>query len=151
MVARVNLGGHFKPDVYNLPSSMSEEYGIEAANEIAEFELANLEAVQNYVRSSGAKCDFVLTKAVDVQLSESHDKSLKARYDRFLSAGGKAAKNATRIEGDNAEKVRLNALHISYFATQRRTFRLTFANRCSESRERRARSRTPLPMRGHTS
>ncbi|KAF4971635.1 hypothetical protein FZEAL_9795 [Fusarium zealandicum] len=96
-------GGHLKPDVYNLCSGISEKHGVEAAAEIADFELANVEAVKNYVVKTGADCDFIMTQAVDVQLSESHNTSLKARYDKFVDAGAKAPQTAFYIHGKDAE------------------------------------------------
>ncbi|GKU09364.1 unnamed protein product, partial [Fusarium langsethiae] len=66
-------GGHLKPDVYNLCSGMAEKHGVDAAAEIAEFELANLEAVKDYIIDNNVDCDFMMTQAVDVQLSEEHN------------------------------------------------------------------------------
>lgn len=99
------IGGHLKPDVYNLASNVAEKHGVRAGAEIAEFEMANLEAVREYVRSTGAECDFTVTQAVDVQLSEQHNKSLKARYDKFINDGAEIAKAAFYIDGKDAEMV----------------------------------------------
>ncbi|KAH7309817.1 FAD dependent oxidoreductase [Stachybotrys elegans] len=96
-------GGHLKPDVYNLCSSVSDTHGLEAAVEIAEFELQNVEAVKDYVHSSGAQCDFVMTQAVDVQFSERHDAALKARYEKLSMAGIKATQQAAHFHGRDAE------------------------------------------------
>ena len=79
-------GGHVKPDVYGLCSLMVEKHGLEAAAEMAEFEVANLDAVIEYVKSTGADCELVLTQAVDVQFSEQHNAALKDRYDGFVGA-----------------------------------------------------------------
>ncbi|OBS17642.1 hypothetical protein FPOA_09378 [Fusarium poae] len=98
-------GGQLKPDVYNLCSRMAEEHGIDAAAEIAEFELANLEAVKDYVVENNVDCDFMMTQAVDVQLSEEHNSSLKRGFDNLVSAGVSATKRAFYIDGKYAEMV----------------------------------------------
>ncbi|KAF9776929.1 hypothetical protein IL306_004819, partial [Fusarium sp. DS 682] len=98
-------GGHLKPDVYNLCSSMASKHGIDAAAEIAEFELANVEAVKNYVLENNVDCDFVLTQAVDVQLSEEHNTAIKAGYDKLINAGVNATKRAFYIDGKYAEMI----------------------------------------------
>lgn len=91
--------------MYNLCSSLAERYGVKAASEIAEFEQANVNAVRTYVRDAGVDCDFVLTRAIDVQISKGHNTALKKRYDSFIAAGGKIAKEATYVDGKDAETV----------------------------------------------
>ncbi|EXL65945.1 hypothetical protein FOPG_17859 [Fusarium oxysporum f. sp. conglutinans race 2 54008] len=98
-------GGHIKPDVYNLCSRMDSKHGIDAGAEIAEFELANVEAVKNYVLDNKVDCDLMITRAVDVQLSEEHNVLLKAGYDRLIKAGVSATKNAFYVDGKYAETV----------------------------------------------
>lgn len=98
-------GGHIKPDVYNLCSSMASKHGVDKAAEIAEFEIANLEAVKNYILDNNVDCDFMMTQAVDVQLSEEHNLTLKSGFDNLLNAGVSATKRAFYIDGKYAEKV----------------------------------------------
>ncbi|EXA30161.1 hypothetical protein FOVG_18425 [Fusarium oxysporum f. sp. pisi HDV247] len=98
-------GGHIKPDVYNLCSRMASKHGIDAGAEIAEFELANVEAVKNYVLDNKVDCDLMITQAVDVQLSEEHNALLKAGYDRLIKAGVSATKSAFYVDGKYAETV----------------------------------------------
>ncbi|KAF5671680.1 oxidoreductase [Fusarium heterosporum] len=98
-------GGHIKPDVYNLSGSMAARYGVDAAAEIAEFELANLEVVKDYVQDNNVDCDLILTQAVDVQLSEEHNRALKTGYDKLIDAGVAATKKAFYLDGKYAEKI----------------------------------------------
>ncbi|KAJ4050720.1 hypothetical protein NW761_005517 [Fusarium oxysporum] len=98
-------GGHIKPDVYNFCSRMASKHGIDAGAEIAKFELANVEAVKNYVLDNKVDCDLMITQAVDVQLSEEHNALLKAGYDRLIKAGVSATKNAFYVDGKYAETV----------------------------------------------
>lgn len=94
-----------KPDVYNMTSHIAAKYGIDAAAEVAEFELANVKEVEEFVRNSGADCDFYLTRAMDVQLSEKHNALLKANYDRLINAGVEVTKSAFYIHDKAAEMV----------------------------------------------
>ncbi|KAK2690714.1 hypothetical protein QWA68_010471 [Fusarium oxysporum] len=98
-------GGHIKPDVYNFCSRMASKHGIDAGAEIAKFELANVEAVKNYVLDNKVDCDLTITQAVDVQLSEEHNALLKAGYDRLIKAGVSATKSAFYVDGKYAETV----------------------------------------------
>ncbi|KAF5963435.1 oxidoreductase [Fusarium bulbicola] len=98
-------GGHIKPDVYNLCSSMASKHGIEAGAEIAEFELANFEAVKSYVLDNDVDCDLMITQAVDVQLSEEQNALLKSGYDKLVNAGVSATKKAFYVDGKYAETV----------------------------------------------
>ncbi|KAF6517960.1 hypothetical protein HZS61_002038 [Fusarium oxysporum f. sp. conglutinans] len=84
---------------------MDSKHGIDAGAEIAEFELANVEAVKNYVLDNKVDCDLMITRAVDVQLSEEHNVLLKAGYDRLIKAGVSATKNAFYVDGKYAETV----------------------------------------------
>ncbi|KAF9776843.1 hypothetical protein IL306_004906 [Fusarium sp. DS 682] len=84
---------------------MASKHGIDAGAEIAEFELANVEAVKNYVLDNNADCDLMITQAVDVQLSEEHNTALKAGYDKLVNAGVSATKKAFYIDGKYAETV----------------------------------------------
>lgn len=84
---------------------MAKKHGVEAAAEIAEFELANMEAVKNYVLENNVDCDLILTQAVDVQLSKEHDTALKAGFDKLKDAGVGATKKAFYIDGEYAEQV----------------------------------------------
>jgi hypothetical protein len=91
--------------VYNLCTRISDKYGIDAASEIAEFELANVDAVKEYITNSGADCDFVMTRAVDVQFSSEHNESLRKRYNGFVEAGVTATQTAFYLDGEQAELV----------------------------------------------
>ena len=86
---------------------MASKHGIDAGAEIAKFELANVEAVKNYVLDNKVDCDLTITQAVDVQLSEEHNALLKAGYDRLIKAGVSATKSAFYVDGKYAETVSL--------------------------------------------
>ncbi|KAI1052406.1 hypothetical protein LB507_007512 [Fusarium sp. FIESC RH6] len=98
-------GGHIKPDVYTLCARMASQHGVAAAAEIADFELANVEAVKNYIQGQNIDCDFMMTQAVDVQLSEDHNRALKSGYDQMVNTGVDATKKAFYVDGKYAEMV----------------------------------------------
>ncbi|KAL2836925.1 FAD dependent oxidoreductase-domain-containing protein [Aspergillus pseudoustus] len=80
-------GGHLKPDSYNRIATLAEEYGIEAATEVANFEARHVDTIRDLVEKEGIECDLGVTDAVDVQFSESHARKLKDGYDRLVAAG----------------------------------------------------------------
>ncbi|CCT74878.1 related to oxidoreductase [Fusarium fujikuroi IMI 58289] len=96
-------GGHLKPDSYNAISAYASEYGMEAAAEVASFEVANVKAVTEYIQQNKVDCDFVLTRAVDVQLSTVHQCRIKEGYDKLIAAGLEPTKNTFSVEGKDAE------------------------------------------------
>lgn len=98
-------GGHLKPDSYYSISRLATEYGIDAAAEVANFESANVEAVTEFIRENKVDCDFILTRATDVQFSAEHQEKVRAGYERLLAAGVKATKGTYCAEDKHAEKV----------------------------------------------
>ncbi|KAF5674286.1 gamma-glutamylputrescine oxidoreductase [Fusarium circinatum] len=96
-------GGHLKPDSYNAISAYASEYGIEAAAEVASFEAANVKAVTDYIQQNKVDCDFVLTRAVDVQLSTGHQRRIKEGYDKLIAAGLETTKDTLSVEEKDAE------------------------------------------------
>lgn len=105
MLALTIEGGHLKPDSYNAISAYASEYGIQAAAEVASFEAANVKAVTEYVQQNKVDCDFVLTRAVDVQLSTGHQRRIREGYDKLIAAGIEPTKNTFSVEGKDAEMV----------------------------------------------
>ncbi|KAF5602496.1 gamma-glutamylputrescine oxidoreductase [Fusarium pseudocircinatum] len=97
--------GHIKPGVHNLCSNMAAKHGIDAGEEISEFELANFEAVKSYILDDNVDCDLMITQAVDVQISEAHNALLKGGYDKLVNAGVDAAKKAFYVDAKYAETV----------------------------------------------
>ncbi|CAL3968849.1 unnamed protein product [Diplocarpon coronariae] len=96
-------GGHLKPDPFNRPASLAEEFGLEAAVEAAAFEDAHIEAIREVVERENIDCDLVVTRTVDVQFTESIRDKLRAGYDRLLAADFPAAREVSFLAGDTAE------------------------------------------------
>ncbi|KFY51597.1 hypothetical protein V497_09001 [Pseudogymnoascus sp. VKM F-4516 (FW-969)] len=83
-------GGHLKPDPYSSISHLAAEHGMEAAAEVAEFERAHVDAISELVRTEKIDCDFVLTKAIDVQLLPDECRTAKDNFDGLAAAGVKS-------------------------------------------------------------
>ncbi|KAJ0146655.1 hypothetical protein HZ326_10660 [Fusarium oxysporum f. sp. albedinis] len=98
-------GGHLKPDSYNAISRLASEYGVEAAAEVANFEYANVEAVARFIRDEKVDCDFVLTRAIDVQFSDRHQDKLEAGYKSLLENGIEATERTYCAPREYAEKL----------------------------------------------
>lgn len=97
------IGGHLKPDYYYSVSNYAVEYGFEAAAEVAEFEHMNLQAVSKLIVEQNIDCDFILTRAIDVQLGDDVNEKAKAGYERLRRTG--VAKEVFAIPDKFAEKV----------------------------------------------
>lgn len=100
-----HVGGHLKPDSYALISTLADKYGVEAATEVAEFEAANVRAVTDFIREEKIDCDFVLTRAIDVQLNDELQRDLEQRYHSLIAAGVEATKSTFCAPQKDAEKV----------------------------------------------
>lgn len=104
-LTNLSLGGHVKPDGYHAIARYAEIYGLQAATEVADFERANVEAVTKYVTEEKVDCDFVLTRAIDVQLSDSLSDRIKREYKSLVDAGLTTAKETFAIPDKHAERV----------------------------------------------
>ncbi|CAG8947530.1 unnamed protein product [Penicillium salamii] len=97
-------GGHMKPDIYNGIAGLAADHGVEAAAEVAAFEAKHVTYLKQFIDNANIQCDYVVTKAVDVQLSQEHSEKLKDGYDRLIQGGCEPTANATYIDTPNAEK-----------------------------------------------
>ncbi|EIT78040.1 hypothetical protein AFCA_009082 [Aspergillus flavus] len=98
-------GGHLKPDVYYQISALSDKYGIDAAEEVAAFELAHMAAVKSCVEEEKIDCDLDFDKVIDVQLDDNHCAKLKAGYESLLSRGALTVTEADFTPNETAESV----------------------------------------------
>ncbi|KAB8067689.1 FAD dependent oxidoreductase [Aspergillus leporis] len=98
-------GGHLKPDVYYQISSLADKYGIQAAEEVAAFEIAHIAAVQSCVEKEGIDCDLELNEVIDVQFDDNHCAKTKAGYESLISQGVQTAKEAEFSPEETAEAV----------------------------------------------
>lgn len=80
-------GGHLKPSLYASMGNMSAKYGLEAAVELAEFEKAHLHSIKDLVEKENIDCDFQLTRAFDVFLSQTQSEKVKNDIEALRTAG----------------------------------------------------------------
>lgn len=78
---------------------------MEAAAEVAEFERAHVDAITELVRTEKIDCDFVLTKAIDVQLLPEECRTAKANFDSLAAGGVKSVGRVAFYGRDDAEEV----------------------------------------------
>ncbi|KAJ9269411.1 hypothetical protein DTO212C5_4474 [Paecilomyces variotii] len=97
-------GGHIKPSLYASIGNMSAKYGLEAAVELAEFEKAHLHAIKELVEKEDIDCDFQLTRAFDVFLSETQNEKVKNDIGALQKAGV-SLPDVQYTPGSKAEKV----------------------------------------------
>lgn len=100
-----------KPDPYNAIANLAAEYGAEAAAEVADFEAKHIVALKELIEKQNIDCDFVVTRAMDVQFSESHCRKLKAGYDNLLKSNVDATRGTFYSPEETAEGVRLPHIH----------------------------------------
>lgn len=99
-------GGHLKPDYYYAAAGLAAEYGLDAAAEVTEFEHANLQAVSNFIVENNIDCDYIVTRAVDVQLGNDVYEKAKAGYELLRKLP--TTKNVFAVPNNLAETVRMS-------------------------------------------
>ncbi|KAH7393790.1 FAD dependent oxidoreductase [Phaeosphaeria sp. MPI-PUGE-AT-0046c] len=98
-------GGHLKPDNYHATARLAKKYGREAAEELALFEMDNIKAVEQYIARESVDCDFISTRAFDVQLTNDVCHNVESGYRALEATGSLAAQKIFAIPKDFAEKV----------------------------------------------
>jgi hypothetical protein len=104
-----NLGGHLKPDNYHATARLAKQYGSEAAEELALFEMDNIKAVEQYIARERVDCDFISTRAVDVQLTDDMCRKVESGYRALEATGSPAAQKIFPIPKKYVEKVNFHA------------------------------------------
>lgn len=94
-----------KPDPYTRPSVLAASHGIEVAAEFAEFEAKNLSAVKDLIEAQNIECDFVLTRALDVLMTDGICQAIKSKADNLRKDGLSVMRDVQFVEGLQAEQV----------------------------------------------
>ncbi|TGO44707.1 hypothetical protein BCON_0472g00030 [Botryotinia convoluta] len=76
-------GGHLRPDLYGHIPKYINRAGVRAGAEIAEFEIAHVQALKELILRENIDCDFILTRTCDVWNNQDTDDEAKAVYDRL--------------------------------------------------------------------
>ncbi len=98
-------GGHLRPDMYGHIPGYIERAGIEAGVEIAEFEVAHLEAIKKVIERENIDCDFTLTRTVDVWINQEAARKAKATYDLMVSRNLKYMDDVFWSKSKDAENI----------------------------------------------
>ncbi|TGO11851.1 hypothetical protein BTUL_0100g00290 [Botrytis tulipae] len=76
-------GGHLRPDLYGHIPKYINTGGVKAGAEIAEFEIAHVQALKELILREKIDCDFTLTRTCDVWNNQDAADNAKAVYDRL--------------------------------------------------------------------
>ncbi|EHK96560.1 putative Gamma-glutamylputrescine oxidoreductase [Glarea lozoyensis 74030] len=99
-------GGHLRPSVHTRLPMLIEEFGLEKAVELCEFEDAHVSAIEEVVEREGIECEFRVTRSFDVYTDEEEAGRAKETYLRLKGEG--VAKSTMEglvwMEGEEAEK-----------------------------------------------
>ena len=106
-------GGHVRPDLYGHIPDYIEKYGLDAAVELAEFEIAHVWAIKELIEKENIDCDFTLTRSMDVFCNPDAAANAKESYDKMASHRLSYMKDVFFHYGPKAEAVRSNTLRLS--------------------------------------
>ena len=93
-----------KPNVYFSYPRLAELYGVEAAQEMAEFELSQVQAVKDLVDEEQIDCDFQLTRACDAMLDQSHADQVTAAFKKIRASGANCVRTVQYTGPRDAEQ-----------------------------------------------
>ncbi|PVI03038.1 DAO-domain-containing protein [Periconia macrospinosa] len=98
-------GGHLKPDLYGKPSAIAASHGIQAGIEIAEFEASHIPAIKKLVEEEEIDCDFVLTRCVDVLMTDELTTRVKAGVNLLKQHNVSLMDDVFFASGSHAEQI----------------------------------------------
>lgn len=98
-------GGHLRPDFYGHIPTYVDRAGAEAGLEIAEFEIAHINAIKKTIDKENIDCDFTLTRTIDVWCNEQSADQAKQVFDLMQSRKFEYMDDAIFYTGKAAEGV----------------------------------------------
>lgn len=104
-----------RPDLYGHIPTYIERHGVEAAAELAEFEIAHVSAVKKIVEKENIDCDFTVTRTTDVWCNQDAAEKAKAMYDKMVAHGLKYMDDVDFTMGKDAPGVCLAAKAVLTF------------------------------------
>ncbi|GAT26542.1 FAD dependent oxidoreductase [Aspergillus luchuensis] len=99
------VGGHLKPDVFNRIGNLAKEYGLEAAAEVAAFEMEHVSVIEDLVKKEKIDCDLEVNRVCDIQFDKDQLAKVKAGYDYLVSQGVETIKDVGYTPPEMAEAV----------------------------------------------
>ncbi|GAB7348190.1 hypothetical protein MBLNU459_g6194t1 [Dothideomycetes sp. NU459] len=98
-------GGHLRPDLYGHIPTYIKRFGVETAAELAEFEIAHVQAIKAVVAKEKIDCDFTLTRSTDVWANQDAADKAHAVYEQMVAHGLKYMEDVDFTMGPAAEGV----------------------------------------------
>ncbi|KAE8314712.1 FAD dependent oxidoreductase [Aspergillus transmontanensis] len=98
-------GGHLRPDLYDRIPTYIKRYGVDAAAEVANFELSHIKAFKNLLAEENIDCDFNITRCLSVYLDEAAGEKARKKYEELVSRGLAFADDIHYTPPKNAEGV----------------------------------------------
>lgn len=98
-------GGHIRPDLYGQIPDYIEKYGLEAAVELADFEISHVWALKELIEMEDIDCDFTLTRTMEVFCNPEAAAKAKKVYDTMKSHNVSYMKDVFFHYGPKAEGV----------------------------------------------
>ena len=113
-MAYIPLGGHVRPDPYNVPSTLLERNGPDTAAEFAQFEADHIPVLEKVIADEGIDCDFVVTRGIDVFLTCDLYIQMREKIQRLRDHHVSAAEAIVCVEYDEAEEVLVQPINAWY-------------------------------------
>ncbi|OJJ47375.1 hypothetical protein ASPZODRAFT_132360 [Penicilliopsis zonata CBS 506.65] len=98
-------GGHLRPDLYGHIPTYIDRAGVEAAAEIAEFEIAHVPAIKKLVREEKIDCDFTLCRTIDVWCNPDAAVKAQAVYEKMVEHSLDYMEDVIFYTGKDAEGI----------------------------------------------
>ncbi|KIW83759.1 hypothetical protein Z517_03005 [Fonsecaea pedrosoi CBS 271.37] len=99
-------GGHLKPDPHFAISRWQRRYGLKVAKEMSEFEMRQVWDVKKLIEGEKIRCDFELTRAMDVFVDERSAKPAIEAYLQLQRSGFEFSPDLQVIlEPERAERI----------------------------------------------
>ncbi|KAF2716172.1 FAD dependent oxidoreductase superfamily [Polychaeton citri CBS 116435] len=98
-------GGHMRPDLYGHIPHYIKRDGLEHAVELAEFEIAHVQALKQFIAKEKIDCDFVLARSVDVWSDPDAAEAAKNTYKSMSGHHLEYMNDVFFHHGENAESI----------------------------------------------
>lgn len=101
----VYIGGHLRPDLFVGVASRTQTQGLETANEVGLFEVANANAVVELVKEENIDCDLKQVTTADMFVDAAEAAKIKKLWDAMSKLDCPTLRDVTYHELEEAEKV----------------------------------------------
>ena len=101
------LGGHIRPSVYSRMPNYIENFGVDAAVEVADFEFDHVSAIAELVDKEDIECEFKKTKSFDIFTNRGEAIVAKKEYLKLKKQGiaSSTIDDLVWTDADRAEEV----------------------------------------------